>query len=271
MRAPPFSTARLALNHALTAVAVALAMAGVASAAERGLMVFVAASTADAMQEVSDRFAAQSDVRVRLSPASSSMLARQIANGAPAHAYLSANPAWMDYLEQRGLIVAETRVDLLGNNLVLVAPSDSTLSLVIEPGFSLAALLGDGRLAIGDPDHVPAGIYAKAALETLGVWHEVAARLVRAIDVRSALVFVARGEAAAGVVYSTDAAISPRVRIAGVFPAATHPPIVYPFGLVSDGIRPAAERFAAYLSSPEAREIFLRHGFKVLPAARSDG
>ena len=246
-------------------------MAGAASAAERGLMVFVAASTADAMQEVSDRFAARSDVRVRLSPASSSMLARQITNGAPAHAYLSASSDWMNYLEQRGLIVPQTRVDLLGNTLVLIAPSDSTLSLAIGPGFSLAAMLGDGRLAMGDPDHVPAGIYGKAALETLGVWREVAARLVPTADVRSALAIVARGEVAAGVVYSTDAAISPRVRIAGVFPAATHPPIVYPFALVSDGIRPAAERFAAYVRSPEAREIFMRHGFKVLVPARSDG
>ncbi len=229
--------------------------------------IFAAASTANAVNEVVERYAAMlaepagDGLAVRLVFAASSTLAKQIAQGAPADLFLSASVAWMDYLAQRQAIAPASRIDLLGNSLVLISPADSPLALTIEPGFPLAETLDGGRLAIGDPAHVPAGMYAKAALETLGVWPTVADKTARAADVRAARALVDRGEAAAGIVYRSDTAISRRVLVAGVFPRDSHPPITYPLALVAGRSSPEVERFYRFLRGPEARVIFRRHGF----------
>ncbi len=229
--------------------------------------VFAAASTADAINAVTARYAATVPGAGRNGPAvkpvfaASSTLAKQIIQGAPAQLFLSASNDWMDYLERRHAIDQASRVDLLGNRLVLVTPADSRLSLAIAPGFPLARWLDGGWLAIGDPAHVPAGIYARTALETLGVWPEVAGRTARTADVRAALALVDRGEAAAGIVYRSDLAISSRVREAGVFPESSHPPITYPLAKVAGPSSPAVERFYRFLLGPEARAVFREHGF----------
>jgi molybdate transport system substrate-binding protein len=230
------------------------------SARAADVAMFAAASTTDALGEIARAYEAEGRGRIAISFASSSTLARQIENGAPADLYLSADEAWMDYLAQRNLIVPTSRIDYLGNALVLIAPKDSALALRISPGFPLAASLGDGRLAMGDPDHVPAGIYGKAALEKLGVWQQVASRLARAEDVRGALAYVERGEAAAGIVYATDAARA-EVRVVATFPPDTHPPIRYPMALVAGRDTPAARAFYDYLRGPAARAVFERYGF----------
>ena len=223
---------------------------------------FAAASTTDALGEIARAHEAEGHGRIVISFAASSTLAKQIENGAPADLYLSADEVWMDYLDSRRLIVPASRIDYLGNKLVLIAPRDSTLALTISPGFPLAASLGDGRLAMGDPDHVPAGIYGKAALEKLGVWQQVASRLARAEDVRGALAYVERGEAAAGIVYASDAARA-EVRVVATFPPDTHPPIRYPMALVAGRDTPAARAFYDYLRGPAARAVFERYGFTV--------
>ena len=224
------------------------------------MTVFAAASTTDALGEIAREYEAAGHGHIVISFASSSTLAKQIENGAPADLYLSADEIWMDYLAQRNLIVPASRIDYLGNTLVLIAPKDSRLALTIAPGFPLAASLGDGRLAIGDPDHVPAGIYAKAALEKLGVWQEVEPKLARAEDVRGALAYVERGEAAAGIVYATDAARA-QVRVVAPFPADTHPPIRYPMALVAGHDTHAARAFYNHLRGSAARAVFERYGF----------
>ena len=228
------------------------------------LVVLAAASTAAAMDEVAALFAETGHGRAHISYASSAALARQIELGAPADVFLSANRNLMDYLAERGLIDAASRRDLLGNELVLVAPLDSPLRLAIAPGFPLAQALGDGRLAMGDPDHVPAGIYGRDALRELGVWDAVAARVAAAADVRGALALVSRGEAAAGVVYASDARAPARVRVLGRFPAASHGAIVYPVAAVGARAGPAAAAFLEFLGSPEAQAAFRRHGFIVI-------
>ncbi len=242
-------------------LALVLSPAGGACAADRpAITVFAAASLTDALQEVSGDFTAAESIPVRLSFAASSALARQIESGAPADVFFSADLEWMDELEARGLIRADSRRDALGNRLVLVAPADSGIELRIAPGFALAAALGTGRLATGDPDAVPVGRYARAALEHLGAWPGVANRLVRADNVRAALTLVDRGEAPLGIVYATDARIDPRVRVVDVFPADSHPPIRYPIALTT-AARPDAARFMAFLASPAADAAFKRHGF----------
>jgi len=224
------------------------------------LIVFGAASLTNALQEVGDDFAKESSIPVKFSFAASSALARQIENGAPADMFFSADQAWMDYLETRKLIQPATRHDVLGNHLVLVAPAASKISLHIAPHFALLAALGGGRLAVGDPDGVPAGRYAREALERLDVWNAVAAHLARADSVRSALALVDRGETPLGIVYQTDALIDEHVRIVGVFPDRTHLPITYPVALVS-GARPNAVKFLSYVRSPAADAVFRRYGF----------
>jgi len=197
-----------------------------------------------------------------MSYAGSSALARQIENGAPAGIFISADLDWMDYVEKRGLIRPGSRVNLLRNDIVLIAPAGSTASMEIKPGFPLSTLLGgSGRLALADPDYVPAGKYGKAALETLGVWPSVAAKIARAENVRAALNFVSRGEAPLGIVYRTDATADSKVRIVAVFPANTHPPIVYPAALLKEAGDPSASRFFEFLRSTQAQEIFRKHGF----------
>jgi len=224
------------------------------------VLVFAAASLSDVLEEIGRAYAAQSERVVRFSFAASSTLARQIELGARAEVFISADAAWMDYLQERALIDPSTRFDLVGNRLVLIAPRNSTLELQVAPGFPLAEHLGRGRLAIGDPDIVPAGRYAREALMALGVWEQVKRRLVYAENVRTALTYVMRGEAPVGIVYETDASIEKRVRVVDRFPEHSHAPIVYPAAAVSPA-SPAARAFLEYLSQAKAREIFRRHGF----------
>ena len=227
------------------------------------LIVFAAASLTNALQEVGDGFTKDSSIAVKFSFAASSALARQIENGAPADVFFSADIEWMDYLQTRQLIQVATRHDVLGNQLVLVAPADSKIVLKIGPHFALAKTLGTGRLATGDPDSVPVGRYAREALTHLGVWDEVEARLVRADSVRSALAFVDRGEAALGIVYATDAQIDRKVRVVDVFPDNTHVPIVYPIALT--GVAKAdAIKFIDYVRGPVGDATFKKYGFTPL-------
>jgi molybdate transport system substrate-binding protein len=230
----------------------------------QALTVFAAASLTDAMKQISDLWVKSGHEAPRQSFASSSTLARQIESGAPANIFASADEQWMDYLAKKDLIVASTRKDLLGNDLVLVVPATHPIHVTIGPGFDLAALLGpDGRLSTGDPAHVPAGIYAEQALKKLGIWDKVSSRLAPAADVRSALLLVERGEAPAGIVYSTDAAASKAVSVAGTFPDSSHDPITYPFAVTKGGDTPEARAFLNFLSTPAVREVWTKNGFKV--------
>jgi len=242
-----------------------LAVAGALSAAAQSrepLTVFAAASLTDALHEVGRAWTKRSGQPVRFSFAASGTGARQIVAGAPADLFVSAEPGWMDQVQAAGRLLPGARRDLLGGRLVLVAPAASRVRLAIRPGFPLAAALGDrGRLAVGDPRSVPAGRYAQAALTRLRVWDMVATRLAPAQDVRAALSYVARGEAPLGIVYETDAAAEPAVRIVGAFPAASHPPIVYPAAVVQ-GAKPGAVAFYRYLGGAEAMAIFRRYRFR---------
>ena len=224
------------------------------------MLVFAAASLKTALDAVAGEWRAGTGGRVTISYAASSTLAKQIENGAPADLFISADRDWMDYLQQRELIDPKTRIDMLGNSLVLIAPADSAAQVTIARGFPLADMLGDGHLAMGDPDAVPAGRYAKAALSALGVWPQVTGRIAAAENVRAALLLVARGEAPLGIVYRTDAAAEPSVRIVGTFPSDSHPPIVYPMALtIAHG--PEAPALAGYLRGPAARTLFEAQGF----------
>lgn len=222
---------------------------------------FAAASTTNAVIAVAKILESRGIASLRPVFAASSTLARQIAHGAPADIYLSAHADWMDFLAGRGAIVTDSRIDLLGNRLVLIAPADHAFTLRVEPGFPLAAALGERRLAMGDPGHVPAGRYAKSALESLGVWPEVASKVAFAANVRTALALVERSEAAAGIVYASDAPISDRVRVVGAFPPESHPRIAYSLALVAGRESPAAAAVYDYLRGPEAAAIFREHGF----------
>jgi molybdate transport system substrate-binding protein len=228
------------------------------------LTVFAAASLTDAIKEVSAQWVAAGHQPLRMSFGSSSTLARQIEQGAPANLFGSADEKWMDYLGERNLIVNETRKNLLGNDLVLVVPADRPRHVAIEPGFDLLGLLGPtGRLAVGDPTNVPVGIYAEQALKKLGIWDSVSLRLAPSEDVRSGLLLVERGEAPAGIVYATDAAVSKAVMVAGTFPANTHDPISYPFAVIKAGDTTEARKLLAFLAGPQARAVFVRLGFRV--------
>lgn len=247
---------------ALVAAAL-LACSPAPSPAQRraAVTVFAAASLTDALGEIGRVYTARFGRPVRFSFASSSVIARQIEGGARADLFVSADRQWMDHVEARGLIDNATRRDILRGRLALIAPRASTLRLAIRPGFPLVAALGRrGRLATGDPDFVPAGRYARAALRRLGVWDAVAGRLVRAENVRVALAYVARGEAPLGIVYETDARMQPGVRIVGLFPAASHPPIVYP-AAVTRRAAPGTRAFYAFMRGPTGAAIFRRHGF----------
>jgi molybdate transport system substrate-binding protein len=230
----------------------------------QSLTVFAAASLTDAMRQISDLWVKAGHEAPRQSFASSSTLARQIENGAPANIFASADEQWMNYLAKKDLIAADTRKDLLGNDLVLIVPATHPVHVTVGPGFDLAALLGpDGRLSTGDPAHVPAGIYAEQALKKLGIWDKVSSRLAPAADVRSALLLVERGEAPAGIVYSTDAAASKAVSIAGAFPDSSHDPITYPFAVTKAGDTPEARAFLNFLSTPAVRAVWTTDGFKI--------
>ena len=234
-----------------------------ASAQGQKLIIFAAASLKDALDEVNVAYQHENSQETATSYAASSTLAKQIEAAAPADVFISADLDWMDYLAKRNLIKPETRANLLGNRLVLIAPVNSPLNLAIGPNFSLAQALGNGRLAIADPNGVPAGRYGKAALESLGVWSTIADRLAPAENVRAALALVARGETPLGIVYQTDAASDKDVKIVGIFPQDTHPPIIYPIAVVASSTNPAALGYLAYLKSRAARPTFEKHGFTV--------
>jgi len=244
------------------AAATALVLAP-AARAEDALTVFAAASLTDAMRALGQEWQARGNPAPRLSFAASSALARQIEQGAPADLFMSADEAWMNYVQERNLIVDATRVSPIGNALVLITPAGANTRVTLARDTDLAALLGPGgRIATGDPAHVPVGRYAQAALEWMGQWQAIAPRLARADNVRSALLLVERGEAPLGIVYSTDAAASPAVRVAGTFPADSHTPITYPFAVTRRaGNNAQARGFLAFLTSPEARPTWQRFGF----------
>ncbi|MCJ8499805.1 molybdate ABC transporter substrate-binding protein [Desulfatitalea alkaliphila] len=255
----------------LFAMMLMLTLGGVGFAVEDGIagqgevVVFAAASTTNAITEIGDLFAAAGLGHITTSFASSSTLAKQIAGGAPADVFLSANVKWMDFLEEKEIIDKASRFDLLGNRIVLIAPLQSAMQKVdVRQGLDLAALLGgDGRFSMGDPAHVPAGIYGKTAMEHLGLWGQVKDRLAPMKDVRAALVMVERAEAPMGLVYATDAAISKKVRIVGMFPVESHPSIIYPVAAVAGGKADAAARFLDFLKTAEARAVFENYGFEV--------
>ena len=229
-----------------------------------GLTIFSAASLTDAMKDIAALWVKAGHEAPRLSFGASSTLATQIRQGAPVNLFASADEKWMDDLARHDLIAAGTRKDLLGNDLVLVVPADHAVQVDIKPGFDLGALLGpDGRLATGDPAHVPVGIYAEQALRKLGLWEKFGPRIAAAADVRSALLLVERGEAPAGIVYGTDAAVSKAVTVAGVFPENSHDPVTYPFALIKSGDTQDARAFLAFLSTQAARDIWVGRGFKV--------
>jgi molybdate transport system substrate-binding protein len=224
-------------------------------------LVFAAASLKNALDAAVAGYTRKTGKAVTVSYAASSALAKQIEQGAPADIFVSADLDWMDYLQARSLIAADTRVTLLGNDIVLVAPADSDVSLTITPRFPLRDALGGGKLAMAQTATVPAGKYGKAALEHLGVWDSVAAKVAETDNVRAALAFVARGEAALGIVYATDAKAEPGVKVVDTFPAESHPPILYPAAL-SASAEPEARAFFAYLTSEKARAFFEAEGFR---------
>lgn len=243
------------------AVLSAMGLPGQALAGD-GLLIFSAASTTDAVSELATMFQKQTGTKVICSFASSSTLAKQIEQGAPANVYISANIKWTDYLEKAGAIVKDSLMDLLRNRLALIAPQDSNLpSLKLAKETDLKPMLGDGRLAMGDPEHVPAGIYGKQALVSLGIWAGVANDIAATANVRAALALVETGEAPLGIVYTTDAAISKKVRLLGVFPDDSHDPIVYPAALVTGRDTAAGREFLKFLTSPQAKAVFEKYGF----------
>lgn len=227
------------------------------------ITIFAAASLTNVLQELGDNFTRETSIPIRFSFAASSALARQIESGAAADVFFSADLDWMDYLQARNLIQRQTRHDVLGNRLVLIAPADSKIELKIALHFPLAAALGKGRLATGDPDSVPAGRYAQSALVKLGVWREMSNRLIRADSVRGALAFVDRGEAPLGIVYETDALIDSGVRVVDVFPDDSHAPIIYPIALTT-AAKGDAGKFVDYLRGPSCDIVFKKYGFAPL-------
>ncbi|WP_454616254.1 molybdate ABC transporter substrate-binding protein [Bradyrhizobium cenepequi] len=237
-----------------------------ASAQEKTLTVFAAASMKNALDDIDAAYTAKTGVKVNASYAASSALAKQIEQGAPADVFVSADTDWMDYAVKQKNINEATRINLLGNSIVLIAPKDSKIDNVnIGPGFDLAKLAGDGRIATGDVKAVPVGKYAKAALEKLGAWQAAEPKFAMAESVRAALTLVARGEAVLGIVYSTDAKIEPGVKIVGTFPADTHPPIIYPVAATTTA-KPETAEYLNFLKSSAAKTILEKYGFKFLIA-----
>ncbi|MBN8819673.1 MAG: molybdate ABC transporter substrate-binding protein [Sphingomonas sp.] len=252
-----------AIRQSLFMLLVALLPLASAHAGERGPLVLAAASLQEALSDAARAWAARRHAAPVLSFASSSALARQIEAGAPADLFISADNEWMDHVAGKRLIRPDTRALLLSNRLVLVAPVGNRRALRIGPNFPLARALGNGRLAMGDPDAVPAGKYGKAALTALGVWGSVESKVARADNVRGALALVERGEAPFGIVFATDARASAKVRVVGVFPESTHPPIRYPIATLKASTNAGAEAFRRFLLSREGKAIFVRRGFAV--------
>jgi molybdate transport system substrate-binding protein len=234
-----------------------------ASAQQKKLLIFAAASLKDALDEVNAAFQRDKGQETATSFAASSTLAKQIEAAAPADIFISADLDWMDYLAKKNLIQPDTRANLLGNRLVLIAPADSAVKLRIGPNFPLAQALGNGRLAMADSGGVPAGKYGKAALEALAVWSSVADKLAPAENVRATLLLVSRGEASLGIVYQSDAIADKGVKILGIFPDNTHPPIIYPIAAVRGSSNPSNAAYIAFLKSNGARPLFEKWGFMV--------
>ncbi len=235
------------------------------AAAQETITVFAAASLKNSLDDVDAAFTKATGIKVTASYEASSTLAKQIEQGAPADVFISADLKWMDYVADKKQIKPDTRVNLLGNRLVLIAAQDSKLSNVtIGPGFDLAKLAGDGRIAVADVKAVPAGLYAKAALEKLGAWAAAEPKLAQAANVRATLAFVARGETPVGIVYETDAKIEPKVKIVGVFPDNSYPPVTYPVAQTADSKNAGTARYLAFLRSPAAKAIFEKYGFSYL-------
>jgi molybdate transport system substrate-binding protein len=255
---------RKSMLAALAATVVITAAPLAANAQDKSITVFAAASMKNALDDVDAAYTKQSGVKVVASYDASSALMKQIEGGAPADVFVSADLKWMDYGSQKKLIKDDTRVNLLGNKLVLIAGKDSKIdNVTIGPGFDLAKLAGDGRIATGDVKAVPVGIYAQAALEKLGVWSAVEPKMAMTANVRAALVLVARGEAPLGIVYSTDAKVEPGVKVVGVFPDDSHDPIIYPVAATATA-KPDATPYLAFLRSQAAKTIFESYGFAVL-------
>jgi molybdate transport system substrate-binding protein len=250
---------------ALVATAgIALAVTLPANAQDAGPVVFAAASLKNALDEINASWEAETGKSATISYAASSALAKQVEGGAPADIFFSADLTWMDYLAEKKLIATDTRAELLGNSIVLVAPKDLAAAITIEKGFDLKTLLGDGKLAMGAVDSVPAGKYGKAALEKLGAWSGVKDQVAQADNVRAALLLVSRAEAPLGIVYKTDAAADPEVKVVGTFPADSHPAIIYPVALTTESKSEDAKAFLAYLKTDAAKASFEKQGFTVL-------
>ncbi|PWK65355.1 molybdate ABC transporter substrate-binding protein [Aminobacter sp. AP02] len=241
-----------------------------AARADGDVVVFAAASLKNALDAVDAAWKAEGGKSATASYAASSALAKQIEEGAPADVFISADLDWMKYLSDKKLIKDGSEVKLLGNRIVLVAPKDSAAKAEIAPNFDLAALLGDGRLAMGDVKAVPAGKYGKAALEKLGVWSSVEGKIAQAENVRAALKLVSTGEAPLGIVYQTDAAAEPGVKIVGIFPEDSHPPIVYPVGVTAGSKSADAAAYVKHLQSAKAKELFEAQGFTMLAPVASN-
>jgi molybdate transport system substrate-binding protein len=257
------NTVRKLIGYLVLGLCVAMTSAPLRAQEAGKLLVFAASSLTEALTEVGDAYAKTGKPKPVFSFAASSAIARQIENGAPAGLFISADEEWMDYLAQRKLIVADSRRSFLGNTLVLIAPADRPLTLTIEPGFQLKRTLGTSKLAIADPTSVPAGRYTKAALQSLGVWTAVESNVVRGENVRSALAFVERSEAIAGIVYGTDAALTKKVSVVGTFPASSYPPILYPLAIVAANDSAAARAFWDFLLGEEAKAVYRKYGFSV--------
>jgi molybdate transport system substrate-binding protein len=251
-------------RRAVLVLLAAIAIAQPARAAARPPLVLAAASLQESMTAAADAWARMGHVRPVLSFAASSALARQILAGAPADLFVSADEPWMDAVEKGRRLAPGTRVALLGNRLVLAAAAQDRRSVPLNQAGPLLAALGHGRLAMADPDAVPAGLYGKAALQKIGAWGRIAPQVVRAENVRAALALVERGAVPFGIVYATDARASSRVRIAGVFPAGSHPPIRYPIARLAAARSADAEPFRRFLLSSRGKAIFARYGFTPL-------
>jgi len=248
----------------LAAAFLAVAPLALPAAAQEKVTVFAAASLKNALDAANAAWQQETGNETAVSYAASSALAKQIEQGAPADLFISADLAWMDYVAEKKLIKEDTRSNLLGNRIVLVAPKDKADPVEISQGFDLAGLVGDGRLAMGAVDSVPAGKYGKAALESLGAWEAVEGKVAGAESVRAALALVSRGEAPYGIVYETDAAADPEVAIVGTFPEDSHPPIIYPVAILSESASPASAAYLDFLKSDKAAPFFTEQGFTIL-------
>lgn len=267
------SHAGFSLLSLAAAVLIGLAgFGGTAQAQGKDLVVFAAASLKNALDEAAANWVRESGRPApKISYAASSALARQLEQGAPADIFLSADLDWMDYAQQKSLIDKKSRVSLLANRIALIAPADAKTSISLAPGVDLARALGSSRLAIANVEAVPAGKYGKAALEKLGAWDRIKDRIAQADNVRAALLLVSRGEAPLGIVYTTDAAADPKVKVVATFPEDSHPPIVYPVAIARASRNPDAQAFLSYLRGNRARASFEKQGFTVLnkPASSS--